>query len=84
MKKITDILPEEWLHMDGFDEEYAQKWFEGFMANRGIKSLSELKDYIIYLEDIKLFTYHHEPLDENDVIAESDVDIYELLGKQNP
>ena len=54
MKKITDIFPEEWLHMDGFDEEYAQKWFEGFMANREINNLSELKDYIIYLEDIEL------------------------------
>ena len=53
MKKITDILPEEWLHMSGFADEYVQKWFEGFMANREIKNLSELKDYIIYLEDIE-------------------------------
>ena len=52
MKKITEIFPEKWLHMDGFDEKYALEWFEGFMKNREIKNLSELKDYIIYLEDI--------------------------------
>ena len=54
MKKITDIFPEEWLHMDGFDERYVQEWFKDFMKNREIKYMSELKDYIIYLEDVEL------------------------------
>lgn len=40
--------------MDGFDERYAQEWFKCFMKNREIKNISELKDYIIYLEDIEL------------------------------
>lgn len=35
----------------------------------------------IYEDEVT--TYHREPLTENDVLAESDVDVWELLGKQD-
>lgn len=39
--------------MENIKEKHVEEWFEEFMEKRGFKNVTELADYIIYLEDVK-------------------------------